>query len=147
VQFCVFVRSWCIGGIAIFPGGNFSDREFYSDFVFSATLQDFCCRITETSNFFSAVCHIPVYISFVCVQYHRLNACVQSLRQRNYIQLQKNTIITPPQRHHIYPLVAAFCFVCQLSRTYPRLFLARGHSYIFYLKKTEDSVVIMCVIT
>ena len=90
MQFCVFVRSWCIGGIAIFPGGNFSDRAFYSDFAFSATLQDFCCRITETSNFFSAVCHIPVYISFVFVQYHRLNACVQSLRQRNYIQLQKN---------------------------------------------------------
>jgi len=39
------------------------------------------------------VCHFPVSISFVCVQYLRLNnACAQLLRQRNYIQLQKKHI-------------------------------------------------------
>jgi len=30
----------------------------------------------------------------------------------------------------IYPLIVVLCFARQLSRTYPRLFLEGGHSYI-----------------
>jgi len=30
----------------------------------------------------------------------------------------------------MYPLLVVLCFACQLSRTYPRLFLEGGHSYI-----------------
>ena len=117
---------------------SFSIRESFSTahstatLFFSATLQNFCCRITET--FFSRLCviHFPISISFACVQYHRLNACMQALLQRNYLQLQtisSKKIITTPQRHHLSSS-CCFCFACQLSRTYPRLFLEGGHSYI-----------------
>jgi len=65
VPFCIFLHSECIGGFAIFPCGNFSDRAFYSDFVFSGTLQDFCCRITDT--IFLQLCVIFQYIFLLCV--------------------------------------------------------------------------------
>ena len=50
---------------AVFRTGILFDRAFYSAFVFSATLQDICCRITETI-FFAVMCHFPGSISFVC---------------------------------------------------------------------------------
>ena len=106
VLFCVFVCSWCIGGFDFFPGGNFSDRAFYGDFIFSTTLQNFCCRITEINFFRSCVSFSR--ISLVCVQSHRLLACVHSLRQRPCVPLQatkktKNTKRQNPQTkqtHH-----------------------------------------------
>jgi len=91
VKFCIFVRSCYIGG--------FSVRESFSTVHSTATL--FFCRVTAfllshyEDQIFADVCHFPVYISFACVQYHRLNACVQSLLQRTYLQLQQTKIITP----------------------------------------------------
>jgi len=126
VPFCIFLHSECIGGFAIFPCGNFSDRAFYSDFVFSGTLQDFCCRITDTI-FFATVCYFPVYISFVCVQYHRLNACVQPLRQRNYIQLQKKPY--SPQRLRLTSYCCFMLCVSALANLYTP-HSRWGHSYI-----------------
>ena len=94
----------------------FSSRESFStahstaNLYFYATLQNFSCRITET-NFFADVCHFPVCISFACVQYHRLNACVQLRLQRNYLQLQQKNIVTP-RRHH---LSSSCCFMLCVS--------------------------------
>ena len=128
VQFCVLVRSCCIGGFAFFFAGIFFDRALSCDFVFSATLQNFCCRITETNCF-------RRYVSFssksvVCVLYHRLNDTLQPLLQAlitSYNQLQK--IITPPQRHH---LSSCCCFMLCLSAlaNLSTLFLEGGHSHI-----------------
>ena len=112
MQFCVLVRSCCIGGFAVFfLAGIFFDRALSSDFVFSASLQNFCCRITETSFFRSFVSFS--IISIVCVLSFRLNDTLQPLLQgliTSYNQLQK--IIIPPQRHH---LSSCCCFLLCVS--------------------------------
>ena len=100
VQFCVFVRSCCIGGLRFFLTGIFFDRAFYSNFVFSATLQNFCCRITE-SNFFRRYVSFSS-ISFVCVQYPSPNDGVQPLLQaliNSYKQLQKRSLLPNSGNH------------------------------------------------
>jgi len=123
---CVLAAS----GIRVFfLAGIFFHCAFYNAFVFSATLQTFCCHITEI-NFFTDVCPFPVYISFVCVHYPRLNDGLQPLLQaliNSFNNLQKKSLL---HSVIIYSLVIDLCFACQLSRTYPRLFLERGHSYI-----------------
>jgi len=88
---------------AIFPIARFTETS-----VFSATLQDFCCRITETSNFFSALCHFQVF--FLCAQYPRPLEWVQPLLQSNISSNAKK--LTPPQRHH---LSSYCCFVLYVS--------------------------------
>jgi len=65
---------------------SFSNTHSQATLFISAALQTFCCRITEINFFRSCVSFSS--ISFVCVQYNRLLACVHSLRQRTCVPLQ-----------------------------------------------------------
>jgi len=112
---------------------NFSWRQFFRPRVpqclcFSATL---LCDSKNSAeiNFFADVCYFScISVSFVCVQYHRLLACVHSIRQHTCFNLQakkqKKRIIT--HSAIIYPILVVLCSACHLSRTYPRLFLEGG---------------------
>jgi len=97
VQFCVFVHSCCIGDLRFFRTGIFFDRAFYSVFVFSATLQNFSCRITKT-KFFSQLCVIFKYFFCVFNIPVLLSEC-NHFCNRIYLEMQK--ILTLPQRHHL----------------------------------------------
>jgi len=61
---CNFVSFWVLDASAVrnyFLARILFDRTFYNGFFFSATMQNFCCCITDT-NFFAAVCHFRVFL-------------------------------------------------------------------------------------
>jgi len=76
------------------------------------------------------MCVIFQYIFLLCVQYPRLNDGLQPLLQaliNSYNKLQIKSLLHSAITS---PLLVVLCFACQLSRTYPRLFLEGGHFYI-----------------
>ena len=88
--------SWCIPAVSavsrfFFLRESFLTAHYQATLFFSATLQNFCRRITENSFFRSYVSFSS--ISFVCVPYFRLNDTLQPLLQAlitSYNPLQKN---------------------------------------------------------
>jgi len=88
--------SWCVRAVSavsrfFFLRESFSTAHYQATLFFSATVQKFCCRITETNFFRSYVSFSS--ISFACVPYSRLNDTLQPLLQAlltSYNQLQKN---------------------------------------------------------
>ena len=112
---------------AFFLVGISFDRTLSSDFVFFCHIAEFLLSHNR-DQFFSQLCVIFQYFFCACsiFPWHvaTTSACFHNLIQ----SIAKKSLLL--NNAAIYPLVVVLCFACQLSRTYLRLFLEGGHSYI-----------------
>jgi len=115
LQFCVFVRSCCIGDLRFFRTGIFFDRAFSSDFVYFCRIADFLLSHNAKQSFLQ-LC--VIFMCFFCVCSISPSSCLcaftsaahlrsfASDQTHDKIHKQIKRIITP-QRHHL----SSCCFM------------------------------------